>query len=61
MDFCVLLIQLVNHSDCLLNLTFIVLFILSFRQRMGVIICVPGCPANTGHVDLPSKQCGFKN
>lgn len=48
-DFSVLLIQLVNHSDYLLNLTFIVLFILSFRQWMGVINCVPGCHANTEH------------
>lgn len=61
MDFSVLLIRLVNHSDCLLNLTFIVLFILSFRQRMGVIICVPGCHANTGHVYILSKQYGFKD
>lgn len=60
-EFSVLLIQLVNHSDCLLNLTSIVLFIRSFRQQMGVIICVPGCHANTGHVDIPSKQYGFKD
>lgn len=49
MDFSVLLIRLVNHADYLLNLTFIVPFILSFRQGMDVVICVPGCHANGGH------------
>ena len=48
MDFSVLLIRLLNHSDYLLKLTFIVPFILSFRQGMDVI-CVPGCHVNGGH------------
>lgn len=47
--FSVLIIWLVNHSDCLLKHAFIVPFIPSFRQGMDVISCVPGCHANGGH------------
>lgn len=49
MDFSVLLIRLVNHSDYLFKLSFIVPFILSLRQEMDVIVSVPGCHANSGH------------
>lgn len=47
--FSVSIIRLVNRSDCLLKLTFIVPLIPSFRQRMDVISCVPGRHANGGH------------
>lgn len=49
MDFSVLLIWLVNHSAYLPKLPFIVPFILSFGQGMGVILCVTGCRANSGY------------